>query len=83
MYSTGSTNVYIHSRNVAYLSFLFAKYMEKRLKISIDYEILTVGAMFHDFFLYDWHDKYRSGSQDYMDLDIQKLQAKMQKNFII
>ena len=51
----GNTSVYVHSRNVAYFSFLFAKFLEKRLKCKIDYEILTVGAMFHDFFLYDWH----------------------------
>ena len=51
----GNTNVYIHSRNVAYYSFLFAKFIERNLKCKIDYEILTVSAMFHDFFLYDWH----------------------------
>lgn len=52
----GNTNVYIHSRNVAYYSFLFAKFLERKLKYHINYEILTVGAMFHDFFLYDWHE---------------------------
>ena len=51
----GKTNVYIHSRNVAYYSFLLAKFLEKRIKCKIDYDFLTVGAMFHDFFLYDWH----------------------------
>lgn len=51
----GNTSVYTHSRNVAYYSFLFAKFLERKLKYKIDYEILTVGAMFHDFFLYDWH----------------------------
>lgn len=51
----GKTNVYIHSRNVAYCSFLFAKFLDKNFGYRIDYEILTVGAMFHDFFLYDWH----------------------------
>ena len=24
--------------------------------MKIDYDVLVVGAMFHDFFLYDWHD---------------------------
>lgn len=51
----GKTTVYIHSRNVAYYSFLVAKFLEKKLGASIDYEILAVSAMFHDFFLYDWH----------------------------
>lgn len=51
----GITNVYIHSRNVAYLSYVLAKKLERKLGYKIDYEILIVGAMFHDFFLYDWH----------------------------
>lgn len=52
----GTTTVYIHSRNVAYYSFLFAKFLENKLGAKINYEILTVSAMFHDFFLYDWHE---------------------------
>lgn len=52
----GHTTVYTHSRNVAYYSFLFAKFLERKLKLRINYEILTVSAMFHDFFLYDWHE---------------------------
>lgn len=51
----GKTSVYIHSRNVAYLSYLIAKFCEKRFNTKIDYDVLVVGAMFHDFFLYDWH----------------------------
>lgn len=53
----GKTNVYTHSRNVAYLSYTIAKFCEKKLKIKINYDVLIVGAMFHDFFLYDWHEK--------------------------
>ena len=45
-----------HSINVAYYSFLFAKFLEKKLGARINYEILIVSAMFHDFFLYDWHE---------------------------
>lgn len=52
----GKTNVYMHSRNVAYLSFQIARFFEKRFRAKIDYDVLVVGAMFHDFFLYDWHD---------------------------
>lgn len=51
----GKTNIYIHSRNVAYLSYIIARFCERRLKLKIDYDVLVVGAMFHDFFLYDWH----------------------------
>lgn len=52
----GKTNVYIHSRNVAYLSYIIAKFCERTFNLKINYEVLIVGAMFHDFFLYDWHD---------------------------
>ena len=52
----GKTSVYIHSRNVAYISFVIARFCEKRFGTKIDYDVLVVGAMFHDFFLYDWHD---------------------------
>ena len=51
----GKTNVYIHSRNVAYLSYIIARFCERKFKFVIDYDALIVGAMFHDFFLYDWH----------------------------
>lgn len=51
----GKTNVYIHSRNVAYLSYLIARFCERKFNAKINYDVLVVGAMFHDFFLYDWH----------------------------
>lgn len=51
----GNTSVYIHSRNVAYLSFKMAKSIERKFHKKIDYKTLITGAMFHDFFLYDWH----------------------------
>ena len=53
----GKTSVYIHSRNVAYMSFLIARFFEKKFNVNINYDMLVVGSMFHDFFLYDWHDK--------------------------
>lgn len=56
----GNTSVYTHIRNVAYLSFKMAKFMERKLKMKINYDTLIVGAMFHDFFLYDWHDPEKS-----------------------
>ena len=51
----GKTTVYTHSRNVAYLSYIIARFCERKFKININYDFLVVGAMFHDFFLYDWH----------------------------
>lgn len=52
----GKTTVYIHSRNVAYLSYIIARFCERKFKLRINYDFLVVGAMFHDFFLYDWHE---------------------------
>ncbi len=47
----GKTSCYEHSINVALNCFLYAK------KHKIDYSSLVRGALLHDFFLYDWHDK--------------------------
>ena len=38
---------------------LVKEFLERKFGYKIDYEILTVGAMFHDFFLYDWHSLER------------------------
>jgi uncharacterized protein len=42
-----------HSIAVAYYSYIAAL----NLPFRIDYHSLIRGAMLHDFFLYDWHDK--------------------------
>lgn len=49
----GSTSVYRHSISVAFQSFCFAR----NHHIKVDYESLIVGALLHDYFLYDWHVK--------------------------
>ena len=53
----GSTSVYQHSINVAYLSLWLAG----RLPLRTDRRALVRGALLHDYFLYDWHipDKSR------------------------
>ena len=53
----GSTSVYQHSINVAYLSLWLAG----RLPLRTDRRALVRGALLHDYFLYDWHipDKNR------------------------
>ena len=53
----GNTTIHRHTRNVAYLSFIFAKMLEKYFNVSFDYESLIIGAYLHDLFLYDWHEK--------------------------
>lgn len=47
----GSTSTYEHSVAVADMSARIAK----SLKIRVNVKEMVVGAMLHDFFLYDWH----------------------------
>ena len=49
----GRTSCLAHSIAVAYLSYWSCR----RLHLSISYKGLIRGALLHDFFLYDWHDK--------------------------
>ena len=49
----GHTTCYIHCVCVAYFAFLFAL----RTHSNVNLSDLTRGAMLHDFFLYDWHEK--------------------------
>lgn len=49
----GTMSVRRHSINVARYSILFSE----KLKIPCNKRALIRGALLHDFFLYDWHDK--------------------------
>ena len=51
----GSTSVYEHSVKVAYTSLYFAR----RFRLNIDEKSLIRGALLHDYFLYDWHEKVK------------------------
>ena len=42
-----------HCLRVAYLSY----WLSERLNLSVDRRSLIRGALLHDFFLYDWHEK--------------------------
>ena len=53
----GETTVFEHCLSVAKFSLLMAHFLERTLKISIDKDSLVRGALLHDYFLYDWHDK--------------------------
>ena len=48
----GSISVYAHCVNVARMSVRIAKW----LPIQVNMDALVIGALLHDFFLYDWHD---------------------------
>ena len=52
----GNTNCYMHSLAVAYVSFLLARMLHLRCSFAS----LLAGALLHDYFLYDWHDKNRN-----------------------
>jgi len=49
----GTTSCYSHSISVAYHSLRLAE----SLGISCDFGSLVVGALLHDYYLYDWHCK--------------------------
>lgn len=49
----GEVSTFDHSLHVAYRSFFLAK----KLNLRVDEKSLVHGAMLHDFYLYDWHDK--------------------------
>lgn len=49
----GSTTIFEHSVHVAYTSLQ----MKRKLHIKADETSLVRGALLHDYFLYDWHDK--------------------------
>ena len=49
----GKTSVYMHSVSVAYMSC----YIAEKYNLSVDYYSLITGALLHDYFLYDWHEK--------------------------
>lgn len=54
----GHTSVYDHSVRVAYYSLSLAE----RLHLDRHRRELVRGALLHDYFLYDWHEKDRSHS---------------------
>lgn len=52
----GTTSCYLHSISVAYCSLRIAA----QLGIECDKASLVIGALLHDYFLYDWHCKEAS-----------------------
>lgn len=49
----GNYSVYDHSINVAKACYSFVK----KFNLNIEMESLIKGALLHDYFLYDWHEK--------------------------
>jgi len=49
----GDTSCLTHSLSVTYTSYLISL----RLHLNVDHASLIRGALLHDFFLYDWHDR--------------------------
>ena len=57
----GTTNTYTHVINVAKLSFI----INKKLNLHCDEKSMITGAMLHDFYLYDWHEKDEERDEKY------------------
>ncbi|MDE5539466.1 MAG: HD domain-containing protein [Bacilli bacterium] len=51
----GTTTCLLHSIAVAYFSYRLCKF----LKIKVHEKELIRGALLHDYFLYDWHARYK------------------------
>lgn len=49
----GNVTTFDHCRRVAQL----CGHMNRKLRLNANEEVLMRGAMLHDFYLYDWHDK--------------------------
>lgn len=49
----GSVSTYEHCRRVTERSY----WLSRRLGWKVDEDALVTGALLHDFYLYDWHDK--------------------------
>lgn len=49
----GSTSVFEHMLSVAYMSLRLALFFRK----NVNKESMVRGALLHDYFLYDWHNK--------------------------
>lgn len=49
----GDTSVFRHSVSVAYYSY----YLAWKMHMPVDEKSLIRGALLHDYFLYDWHEK--------------------------
>ena len=52
-YQHGKINIYVHSLREAYICY----YWVKKYHLHVDEKALIRGALLHDYFLYDWHDK--------------------------
>ncbi len=55
----GTVSTFDHCKAVTKLSLG----IDRRLHLHSDKKVLITGAMLHDYFLYDWHDKTRPGQK--------------------
>lgn len=53
----GTTSVFEHAVSVAKYSLIFAQTVENIFGKTVDRSSLVRGALLHDYFLYDWHEK--------------------------
>ena len=55
----GTVTTFDHCKAVTKLSLG----IDRKLHLKADKRVLITGAMLHDYFLYDWHDKARPGQK--------------------
>ncbi len=53
----GTTSVFEHAVSVAKYSLIYAIAIERAFGKKVDRRSLVRGALLHDYFLYDWHEK--------------------------
>ncbi|MCR5487937.1 MAG: HD domain-containing protein [Lachnospiraceae bacterium] len=53
----GSVSVFRHCVRVAETSLKIERFLKKRFNVKMDERALVRGALLHDYFLYDWHNK--------------------------
>lgn len=70
------TSVLRHSVNVAYFSML----MSKIFRLKVDYYQLIRGALLHDYYLYDCHDKNEENKKKHLRLHPSKAAIQAQKD---
>ena len=49
----GGTTTFAHCENVARMSYA----IDRRLRLGCDRRVLLTGALLHDYYLYDWHQR--------------------------
>ena len=75
----GSISVYTHCVNVAHMSVKIAKW----LPIQVNMDALVIGALLHDYFLYDWQHGFTHPACAYKNAEMDYTLSPCVKNIIV